>query len=208
MAIPVVVTYPVASGTPIIGQTLSVTTGTWDVTPDSFTYQWYRDGSLIGSATNPTYVLVTADLNRDVLCAVVAVNVDGNSLPAASNAIGPIREPAPVNLSPAVVTGDPNIGNVLSCSPGGWSNNPTSFTYSWRDPQPITDAVGPTLDVTPDLIGKSIACLVTAHNASGQAMNLSNWVGPVAYRPLTPAEQFSLFLARYSYPRPGSPWTG
>jgi len=208
MAIPVNQAPPVASGTPIIGQTLNVTNGSWDVTPDSFTYQWYRDGSLISGAIAAAYVLVQADLGRQMLCAVVAVNVDGSSAPAPSNTVGPVREPAPVNTAPATVAGDPHVGGVLICNPGTWTNNPTSFTYQWRDPNPITDATDAEFDVTPDELGKQLACLVTAINASGQAQSLSNWVGPVTFPPLTPAQQWALFLARYSYPRPGPPWSG
>lgn len=84
---PVNTVAPVASGTGNIGQTLSVTTGTWVGTePITYSYQWQRDGVNIGSATNNTYTLVTADGDTDVRCVVTGTNDDG-SASANSNAI-------------------------------------------------------------------------------------------------------------------------
>lgn len=69
---------PVASGTARVGETLSVTDGTWTGTaPITYTYQWRRDGVNIGSATNSTYVLVTADLGTAIDCNVTATNAAG-----------------------------------------------------------------------------------------------------------------------------------
>jgi hypothetical protein len=76
---PVNTVAPVISGTTTIGQTLSTTNGTWDNDPDSFTYQWKRDGSNIGSATNSTYQLVAADLGTDIICEVTATNEAGSA---------------------------------------------------------------------------------------------------------------------------------
>ena len=47
----------------------------------------------------------------------------------------------PVNTSPPQITGTPQVGHVLSCSQGTWTNNPTSFAYKWnRDGTAITGA--------------------------------------------------------------------
>lgn len=77
---------PVASGTPDVGETLSVTTGTWLGQAHSFSYQWTRDGVNIASATNNTYELVSADAETDVACNVTATNGAGSAT-ASSNAI-------------------------------------------------------------------------------------------------------------------------
>lgn len=78
---------PVASGTPDVGQTLSVTNGTWSGDAViTFTYQWQRNGSNIGSATNNTYLLVSADAETSVRCVVTGTNSSGSN-EANSNAI-------------------------------------------------------------------------------------------------------------------------
>lgn len=70
---PVNVTLPaIDNPIPGVGETLYVTNGTWDVTPDSFTYQW-RSGSIsIIGATNPFYTLQASDENKQMECLVRA----------------------------------------------------------------------------------------------------------------------------------------
>lgn len=78
---------PALSGTAQEGQTLTCSTGTWSGTP-TYTYQWKRNGSNIGSATNSTYTLVTADVGQSILCTVTATNGAG-SVNADSNTVTP-----------------------------------------------------------------------------------------------------------------------
>lgn len=85
--VPEISVSPVISGTALWSNTLTTTNGTWTNSPTSYTYQWYRDASPIGSATASTYVTVLADLDADVTCQVTAINSEGSSTPSASNAI-------------------------------------------------------------------------------------------------------------------------
>lgn len=62
---------PALSGTPLVGQTLTVSTGTW-VNADEFAYRWRRDGVLIAGATATAYTLVAADDQRLVTAEVRA----------------------------------------------------------------------------------------------------------------------------------------
>jgi hypothetical protein len=80
---------PVASGTAIVGQTLTTTNGTWSGTPGTFTYsyQWQRNGSNIGGATSSTYVLVGADSGQPIRCVVTASNGVSPNGTANSNAL-------------------------------------------------------------------------------------------------------------------------
>ena len=84
---PVNVFAPVASGNNIVGETLSVTDGTWTGTlPITYTYQWKRDFLDILGATNSTYTTVLADLGEKIRCFVTATNIVG-SASASSNSI-------------------------------------------------------------------------------------------------------------------------
>jgi hypothetical protein len=87
--LPVNTVAPALSGTAQENQTLTCSTGTWTGTPTiTFAYQWKRNGSNIGSATNSTYTLVTADVGQSILCTVTAINGAG-SVNANSNTVTP-----------------------------------------------------------------------------------------------------------------------
>lgn len=88
-AIPVVTVAPVLSGTPEVGETLTVTDGTWDNTPTSYGYQWLRNGVVIGGETASTYLLAPADEGATIRARVTAVNAAGSAT-ATSNALGPV----------------------------------------------------------------------------------------------------------------------
>lgn len=74
-----------------VGQTLGYQNDTWDHSPTSFSYQWFRDGVAISGATGAQYLLVDADLGAMIRVEVVGTNAYGNSAPVASAAIGPIE---------------------------------------------------------------------------------------------------------------------
>ena len=81
---------PAITGTAQEGETVTCSTGTWTGTPTiTYAFQWKRNGSNIGSATNSTYVLVTADVSQSITCQVTATNGSG-SASATSNTITPI----------------------------------------------------------------------------------------------------------------------
>lgn len=72
---------PTISGTPVVGQTLTATTGTWGGTaPISYAYQWQRcDGAgtnctNIAGATAQTYVLGSSDAGSTTRVVVMASN--------------------------------------------------------------------------------------------------------------------------------------
>ena len=81
---------PVASGTPSVGQTLSVTNGVWYGDPPLFTYQWQRNGVDIPGATANTYTTTAVDLGSVVRANVTATDDEGSAT-ASSNGmlIGP-----------------------------------------------------------------------------------------------------------------------
>lgn len=89
---PVNTVAPVISGTAVVGQTLSSTTGTWTGVPNTFTYsyQWKRGATNIGTNSS-TYTLVAADAGNtsNITCVVTATNTAG-SANATSNTIAQI----------------------------------------------------------------------------------------------------------------------
>lgn len=186
---------PVASGTPLVGQTLSVTNGSWTGTPSSFTYQWSRDNhgggvySAIPGATANTYLLVDADDTCHIRCQVDAYNARGSGT-AASNVLGPVLEPPPANTVVPVVTGAPLVGSALTGTTGTWlhmGGSSGTFTYQW---QTSPDGIGTWTDIayaaafafywpTAADTGNYLRLLVTATNDGGMTTAVSAVVGPI-----------------------------
>ena len=68
------------------GESVDTNDGTWDNSPTSFTYQWYRDATPISGETLNQYILTSADVDKYVTCQVTAINGGGSSTPEPSDA--------------------------------------------------------------------------------------------------------------------------
>lgn len=126
---------PVISGSDaFVGTTLTTTDGTWTGSPSSFTYQWTRAGTNIGSATNSTYLLAVADVGQLIRCVVTGHKVGTTDVFATSNGITgdqytlvylPIlgqSQAGGYNASPALTTG--SVSNVYTLTSGPIDCNP------------------------------------------------------------------------------------
>jgi hypothetical protein len=69
------------------GEPVDTDDGTWDNSPTSFTYEWYRNHVLISGETLSQYILTAADADKEIECKVTAINAGGSSTPALSDAI-------------------------------------------------------------------------------------------------------------------------
>jgi hypothetical protein len=73
-----------------VGGELSVNNGTWDQQPDSFTYQWTKDGTNISGATSQMYTPVSGDATHVITAVVTAVKSGFTSkVVTASNSVTP-----------------------------------------------------------------------------------------------------------------------
>lgn len=68
------------------GEPVDTDDGTWDNSPTSFTYQWYRDATPISGETLSQYILTSADVDTYITCQVTAINAGGSSTPEPSDA--------------------------------------------------------------------------------------------------------------------------
>ena len=163
---PVNTATPVISGSTALGGVLTSTTGTWSNSPSSFTYQWKRGATNIGTNAN-TYTLVAADSGAAITCVVTATNASG-STPATSNTII-AGNYAPVNTAAPVISGSTALGSVLTSTIGGWNNSPTSYTYQWRRGALQIGTNANTYTLVAADSGAAITCMVTASNGSGSS---------------------------------------
>jgi predicted outer membrane repeat protein len=83
-SVPVQTAPPTISGTPLPGDTISCSTGTWSGSPTGYTYQWDRDGQPIPGATGATYTVQIGDEAQTLSCVVTASNQTGPGAPATS----------------------------------------------------------------------------------------------------------------------------
>jgi hypothetical protein len=89
-AAPVNTALPVVTGTAQVGQTLSLSNGTWTGNPaPTFTYAWLVDGTPVVGETANTYVVQAGDVGFDVEGRVTATNIEG-AVSATSVAVGPV----------------------------------------------------------------------------------------------------------------------
>jgi len=61
------------------GELVTTDDGTWDNSPTSFTYQWYRDATPISGETINEYTLAAADADTYISCEVTAINAGGSA---------------------------------------------------------------------------------------------------------------------------------
>jgi hypothetical protein len=83
---------------------------------------------------------------------------------------------APVNLTPPVVSGTPQVGQTLTTTTGTWSNAPTRYSYQWRRCDAagggcvaITGATSSSYTLVTADQGTTLRAAVTATNAAGSA---------------------------------------
>lgn len=106
---------PQISGSGVVGGTLTCTTSPsdWGGSPNSFTYQWYRNGTLVQDSSASTYVVVGTDAGQQITC-----RATGNyTSPSAS-----FQSPASNSIVPTGGTGGGSgdgSGNDLPALPGG-----------------------------------------------------------------------------------------
>lgn len=171
---------PFVTGTGIVGQLLTCSSGAWSGSPaPTFTYQWQLNSVNISGATTDSYTPVIGDTGGSIRCVVTATNIVGSSS-ANSNAVTIVNLTAPVNtVAPAISPTGGSIGVTIASNTGTWTGNPTpTYTYQWQ--RNTVDISGATISTyTPSYPadnGASIRCVVTATNSQGSASANSNSV--------------------------------
>lgn len=76
---------PQISGTPRVGQPLSVDSGVWFPQPDEYVYRWLADGVVIKGATNATFTPTAAHRGQKVTAQVTARHPDYDPVSATTS---------------------------------------------------------------------------------------------------------------------------
>ena len=122
---------PAITGTARTGETLTTSRGSWTSSPSTYAYQWKRANTASGtynnitSATDRTYELTDADIDKFIKVSVIATNIIGPSTAALSAATSVV-----VDLNDSVV---PTATTPVSTATGftfSISNYSSSYTYA------------------------------------------------------------------------------
>jgi hypothetical protein len=199
-AAPVNTVEPRISGSPVVGQTLTATQGSWNNSPTSFALQWVRcpanggqpngaNCAAIGGATTNSYVAQSGDVGFRLRVRVTATNADGSST-VASNATARVTAAdagRPSNVQAPTLSGSPAQGQTLRVDPGTWNGQqPITFTFDWLR----CDTSGNNCVVQAGFnddayvlregdVGKTLRARVNARNSRGQASRLTSASGVV-----------------------------
>ena len=187
---------PVLTGTVAVNQKLTSTTGSWNGSPTSFSYQWQRCSSAgagcvnIPGATAGSYTLTSADAANTVRSTVSATNANGAS-PYAASATTAVVAPVPAPTGAPVVSGIAAVGKSFSTTNGKW-NTAASFTYEWlrcaangSGCAAIPAATASTYPLVGDDAGHVLEAVVSATNAAGTTSSTSAASAVVAAAPHT-----------------------
>src|ERR671918_929135 len=169
---------PSISGTPVVGSRLTANRGEWvGNTPITYAFQWLRcnaagdDCAEIPGATDNTYVVADADVNRTIRARVTARN-DAGSRSALSNPTARVRAsepPPPPPGSSVAVESLRAAGDRLTVSQVQFSPNPvTSRT------QPITARVRVTNRDGRPVRGALVFMRATPRVVQGQTLATQN----------------------------------
>ncbi len=184
---------PQVNGTPQVGQTMTVTNGSWTGTPPlSYAYQWQDcDGtgancSNINGATDSTYSPAASHLGSTLRVQVTATNAAGSSLaPTAATAV---VTGTPVNTAAPVISGTAQDGSPLTASTGTWTGTqPISYSFQWLTCDslgngclPISGASSSSYTPQSSDVGLTLKVTVIATDRAGTATQMSAPSGVVA----------------------------
>jgi hypothetical protein len=109
---------PTLTGTPVVGQALTCSQGTWAHEPTYLVYQWLRNGVVISGQTGATYTVQAADPGHSIACSVTA----GNGAGAATAMSNAVAIPVPLAVFAGVKVKGAVASVTLSCpGPGACS---------------------------------------------------------------------------------------
>lgn len=159
---------PVITGTPAIGETLTVASATWSAIPDSTSIQWFRDGREIAGATTPTYVVSPADSGETIFVREIAV-FGTKTKKSTSNVLQVDALAELIVRQDVTISGVTALGETLVVSAGIYSVALESASYQWyRDDVAIDGATGTTYVVTEADLGTQIRVIETPVKAGYQ----------------------------------------
>ena len=175
------------TGTGQLGDLLTINPLSWNVTPTTITYQWYRASSPISGATSSTYAVTATDVGKTLKVLVTGFKAGYSSGSGTfSNTINAVAGPTQILVNAPTFSGSRTVGSTLTGSPGTWTTTdsnggPDSFSYQWlRNGSPISGATASTYKVAAIDSGRALSVRVTAIKATYPNASATSTGGTVA----------------------------
>lgn len=131
---------PTVSGTAAVGYVLTAVPGTWSPAPDSFTYQWFRNGVAISGAKSAQYTVAAADAGQQLSVMATGIKTGYQSTSRSSSRVSVPWQTFTTAPTPTI-TGTLAAGSKVTVNLGSWSPKPDTLTYQWyRDGVAISGA--------------------------------------------------------------------
>ena len=162
-AVPVVnSTAPTLSGTPKVGQTMTVSPGTWAPSGVTFTYQWLADGVAITGATGTSFSPGSSRVGKKLSVAVTGAKTGYTSVTVTTAESAPVANLEALGYAVPTITGTAKVGETLTANEGTWTPDGVTFAYQWyAEGVLVTGATAKTYVPTAADVGKRMQVRVT-----------------------------------------------
>lgn len=154
---------PTITGSPEVGQVLSVVPGQWSPEPEVTSYRWRADGEWLGAAMNGRSLTLTKEMVGKTISVVEVTKRTGYAQVAnASPGLGPVVAGVVEVVEPFAASGAPRYGETLTFAPGSWTPPDATATYAWsRDGVVVPEVVGSTYLLGAADVGRRITVEAT-----------------------------------------------
>ncbi len=162
----IVVDAPVISGPTQVGATLTISSGTYNITPDSIAYQWLVDGEEIDGATTSTFAIRPADLGRSISARVLVTKASFQDLQLNASEVGPVTQGTLTVTGKPTISGELVVGKALTAGIAGVTfSQPTDrVAYRWyRNGDLVEGVETPTYELSGDDLGQRISVAIVGY---------------------------------------------
>jgi len=162
--VPDLLTPPQLTGTPVVGELLTVLAPVFSLPGVATAYQWLSDGVPIPGQTGDTYTPGIADVGHEISVRVTSTLAGLPVLSTVTNIL-PISAAGGQTLSATAaptLSGTAKVGKTLSVGGTEWNEEGVATTYQWlRDGAPINGATSASYRLVPDDLDSAISAKAT-----------------------------------------------
>lgn len=177
---PVNLTAPTPGGPAQVGKVLTASPGTWSTPPESYSYEWYREGSTEAIGSGQSFTPAAADVGKRLRVGVTAQRAGHWVGFAYSTFTAVVAQGTFTHTTLPSVAGEHVFGESLSGNDGQWPSG-TTVTRQWtRNGTPIAGATGSGYTLGLQDLGQTVAFVVTATRPGYESQTRTVSGSPVA----------------------------